>query len=473
MSGVMRAPWWLSVTAAFLWLVVPLARADAQKLAPAPVTRQIVPIPFNNDAPVALAVSLDQKEPRIGSMVSICFQASRVGYATLWNISTKGQVTRIFPNRFGQAGTAASVEAGRRYCAGVSGDPFRFRVDGPAGTEDLYLLWTARTDLQPGGADYADAAALVGDMRKLGGADANDWAASKLTYDIVPATGPVAPPLPPQEVSGNPSEPAGPPGVARPKVWVLAMGANVSGLTKSNQDAAYFTRAVSGLFSVQPENTRLINDGKSADFRNGMEWLKNNVQPRDYVFIYFSGHGGRFRSNSSEDGWDEFLVPYDFEDPHPDPKALLFSQLIATLINQLQSKNVVLVADACHSAGVFRSIEAAVLGARSKFYPLSPELSSEVTDIADPRTRAAGGRNRIKANGLLLAAAHRDQNALEGSHGSFFTLALVQEMLSKEGGTLADAFTRSIATTGRLTDNRQEPEAVGDMDVGRHIVFGR
>lgn len=462
----MRAPRWLSFAAAFVLVVASFARVNAQQ-----ATRQLVPVPFNENAPVALSVNLDQKEPRIGSTVSICFQASRQGYATLWNISTNNKVNRIFPNAYGQAGAAAAVEGGRRYCAGVSGDAFRFRVDGPPGTEDLYLLWTTRPELQPGAADYANAEALVGDMRRVGAANPNDWGASKVTYDIVPASGPVEPEVPAQPASGSPAEDGAQPGAAAPKVWIFAMGANVSGLTKSNQDAAYFTKAVTTLFGVPAENTRVVDNGKNLDFRNGMTWLRNAVQPRDFVFIYFSGHGGRFRSNSSDDGWDEFLVPYDFESPRPDPNTLLKSQTIAGLINQLPTKNVVFVADACHSAGVYRAIEAAVLGARSKFYRLPPEMSEQVEEVSQPRTRAAGGRNRIKANGVLLAAAHREQNALEGSQGSFFTLALVHEMLSKEGGTLADAFGRSIQTTERLTENRQEPEAVGDMDVARHVVF--
>ncbi|HYZ63521.1 MAG TPA: caspase family protein [Acetobacteraceae bacterium] len=465
----MRASRLLSFMAAFLGLVLCHAQAGAQP------TRQLVPVPFNSDTPVALAVSLDQKQPRIGSTVSICFEASRAGYATLWNIATNNTVTRVFPNRFGQPGAAAQVEAARRYCAGSSGDPFRFRVDGPAGTEDLYLLWTTRPELQPAGSDYADAAALVGDMRRLAGANANDWGSTKLTYDIIPATPPPPPPLPDQGVSGSPSDGSSQPGTPAPKVWVFAMGANVSGLTKSNQDAAYFTRALTGLFGLTPDKIRITENGKNEDFRSGMAWLRRVAQPRDFVFIYFSGHGGRFRSNSSDDGWDEYLVPYDFEAPHPDPKNLLFSQVIAALVNQLPTKNVVAVVDACHSAGVFRSIEAAVLGARSKFYQVPPEMSAQLEQIQDsqlPQTRAMSGRGRIKANGLLLAAAHRDQNALEGSRGSFFTLALVQEMLSKEGGTLADAFTRSIATTAKMTENRQEPEAVGDTTVARNVVFG-
>jgi hypothetical protein len=438
------------------------------------ITRQIVPVPYNDGAPVAVSVSMDQKEPRISSTVAICFQASRAGFATLWNISTRGEVSRIFPNSFLPGTGASHVDAGRRYCAGVSGDPFRFRVDGPPGTEDLYLLWTARPDLQPQAVSYADAAALVTGMQKLGGANTGDWATSKLTYDIVPATGPVPPPLPPQQVNGatTPAAPVAAPTAPRPKVFVLAMGANVEKLTKTNQDAGVFSQTVSALFNVEPDNTRLIANATHADFFHGMQWLADHAGPQDFIFIYFSGHGGRFQSKSSDDGWDEFLVPYDFNTPGADVKNLVFSQQFASWINELPSKNVVAVIDACHSAGVFRSIEADTLGARNKFmiFPAS-DNPALITAGMRPATRAAGGANRVKANGILLAASHRDQSALEGANGGFFTLALTQEMMSKSGGTLADVFARSVDDTLQMSHNRQAPEAVGDLDMARHIKF--
>jgi hypothetical protein len=66
---------------------------------PGPLTRQLTPVPFNENAPVALSVGLDPKQPRIGSTASICFEASRPGFATLWNISTSNKTARIFPNQ--------------------------------------------------------------------------------------------------------------------------------------------------------------------------------------------------------------------------------------------------------------------------------------------------------------------------------------------------------------------------------------
>lgn len=468
-----RSPRLRTLVSALLCIFVAAGNAVAQPAPDRPLTRRIVPVPFNDNTPVAVGVSLDQREPRIGSTVAICFQASRAGFATLWNISTGNEVTRIFPNPYQTSVAATRVDANRRNCAGVSGDPFRFRVDGPPGTEDLYLLWTARPDLQPSGSAYRDADALVSDMQRLGGANAADWATAKVTYDVVPATGPVPPALPPQEVTGSAAPPAQAVPAARPtKVFVLAMGANVGQLTKANQDASMFVDAIAGLFNAKPDDVHLVANATKADFRAGMQWLRGRAQPNDFIFIYFSGHGGRFRNPSSDDGWDEYLVPYDFE-TSSDPRNAVLSQELAAWINDIPSKNVIATVDACHSAGVFRSLEANTLGARSKFYALPPEASAALTEAAasPPVTRSAGGRNRVKANGILLAAAHRDQAALEGPRGSHFTLALVQELMSKKGGTLADVFARSAEVTQSVTDHRQTPEAVGDVNVARHVVM--
>ncbi len=485
----------------FGWVAfVAAALAGGSALAQKP-TRGLTPVPSNDASPAKLDVSVDPKELRIGSPASVCFQSSRSGFVSLWNISTDNKVSLIFPNQFANVGPSAMIQANQRYCAGASGDAFRFRVDGPAGTEDVYLLWTTRAELQPSGRNYADAPALVADLQRLGGAGSTEWDTKKVTYDIVPAAGAVAPPLPPQQVTGNvsapPPGPSGstgqtpplppangtasnaPSGAPDSQIWILSMGANVGKLTKANQDANQFTKATTELFNVPANHIRLLENGKKADFVRGMNWLTENAQPSDFVFIYFSGHGGRFKSETSDDGWDEFLVPYDFEAPEPDPKNLLFSQQFAFLINRLQTKHVVAVVDACNSAGVFRSLDAGVLGARSKFYALTDDLNAgairaaaeERAAEAPPRTRAAGGRNRIKANGLLLAAAHRDQSALESSIGGFFTVAIVEEMRSKAGGNLNDVFERTIARTEQLSKNRQQPEAVGDPEVGKTISF--
>lgn len=464
-------------------------------------TRQIVPVPFNDSPPAEVAVSLSPKELRIGAMAAICFSASRAGYVTLWNIATNATVTRVFPNSYSQADqqdrAAMKVEPTRAACVGAGGDSFRFRVDGPAGTEDLYLLWTARPELQPRGASFDDAASFVAALRRVGESGKTEWAVAKTTYDIVPPAGATPPPLPPrqgtsevetprpppsrpqQQAQQQPQQPQTQPGEAsQGRVLVLSMGANVDKLTKSNQDATMFARVIAETFNVAEADGKLIPNATKADFREGMEWLRGKARPQDMVFIYFSGHGAQVQdpTRTSSDGLDELLIPYDFETKHPGSlRDGVFSQEFARWVNALGTRNVIAVLDTCHSGGLYRSIEGDVLGARSKAYKLPGD--TDLTRPADlnpaPATRSAGGSGRVAANGTLMAAAKRDQSALEGPQGSFFTLALLRELRTSASGTFADTFERAAEATRSVTQGRQNPVSVGPMDTARLITFSR
>ena len=448
-------------------------------------TRVITPVPFNAGSPVTVSLSAGSGELRIGDMTTICFEASRAGFVTVWNIATTGAVARVYPNALqGSAASTMRVDGGRRACVGTDADPFRFRVDGPAGTEDLYLLWTARAELQPVRPGYATAGALAEDVtRVIGGAGAAEWANAKTTYDIVAASGPAAGPAPvmPAPVMPAPVTPApGPQASVVPsrlsrKVFVLALGANVGQLVKSNQDAALFARGVMERFNVPKEGVRLVANATKADFRAGMAWLRGAAQADDLVFIYFSGHGGRVRdpTRTSDDGYDEFLVPYDFETHRPASlRDAVFSQELAGWINALPTDNVITVADACHSAGVYRSIEGDVLGARSKLYVL-PDDADLTRAAPEGGTRAAGGTGRVRAKGLLLAAARRDQAALEMADGSVFTMALLAELRSARAGSLAEGFERAAERSRVRSRGRQSPTAVGPLDAARLLTFSQ
>ncbi|MGE0716155.1 MAG: DUF4384 domain-containing protein [Alphaproteobacteria bacterium] len=138
----------------FLGAVLAMLLAFSAMAADRPATRTLVPVPYNKTPNVEVMVSTDRSELRIGEVVTICFQASKVGYVTLWNVSAEGRVGRIFPNPFQPAeADAMRIEAKYRYCAGKEGDPFRFQVAGPTGLDDLYLLWTADPGIQPRPAD--------------------------------------------------------------------------------------------------------------------------------------------------------------------------------------------------------------------------------------------------------------------------------------------------------------------------------
>jgi hypothetical protein len=471
---------------AALWFAAALSCGLAQTSGG---TRKITPVPFNDGAAVEVSVSIDPGDLRIGSTTPICFQSQRPGYATLWNIATDGSVGRVFPNAYqrgSDGGPSMRVDGGKSVCAGTGGDAFRFRIDGPAGTEDLYLLWTVQPELQPQADGFTSADQFAAALKGVATARAQDWAVAKTTYDIVPAGGALPPSLPmaptpaspalpplPQAVAPAPDFASVPPAAAQsaPRVFVLAMGANVDKLTKPNQDATLFTQVIAARLPVADRDQRLLKNTTNADFRSGMDWLRDSASPRDFVFIYFSGHGARPKdpTGTSVDGFDQVLIPYDFETKLPGySKKAIWSQEFAAMINRIPTAHVIAVIDSCFSGGVFRSIEGGELGARNRFWKIPSDIQLEHEYAG---TRAIGGTGRIAAKGLLFAAASPDQSALENSRGGVFTMAFLRQIAAATDGNFADAFKRASDLTRTQTQNRQTPSTVGDMEQARLITF--
>jgi hypothetical protein len=73
------------------------------------------------------------------------------------------------------------------------------------------------------------------------------------------------------------------------------------------------------------ENIRILSeevvDGRQIqlptkiNMENSIRWLVEGINSNDSVFIHYSGHGSRIsdRSNDERDGFDEVLVPLDFQ----------------------------------------------------------------------------------------------------------------------------------------------------------------
>ncbi|QCG93085.1 DUF4384 domain-containing protein (plasmid) [Azospirillum sp. TSA2s] len=468
-----------------------------------PGTKSLVPMPYNANPEVALNIDVSRRQPKIGEMVELCFSASRTGYVTVWDVGTSGRVARIFPNQ--HAGTAASatqVNGGQRYCAGTDGDPFAFEVSGPTGQDELYIVWTATAELQPQRADFATAAELSAAFEDLKRKAPDSWATFKTAFEIVGPDGPVAPPLPPPQ-NGGASPPAPLPdaapapgqapapvppasqttAAAGAQVYILAMGSNVKPLTKSNQDAAMFVDGFRRLFSVPSSNIRVYNNVYRAQFKEGMEWLRERAGPKDFVVVYYSGHGAQIPDDDGDeaDGLDEVFVTYDVEGKaRPSADDLVRDDEYAAWVNGLQTNQVLSVIDACHSGGLTRGVGEVVMGANPKFYVV-PNLGPQAAPVAQGngavmpvamRSLApAVTRAKNTPKGTTLAAAREDQSALEAETGSLFTLALLETLSRERSGTMADMFALTSRMVEARTGSRQTPVMVGERTVAERITI--
>ncbi len=410
----------------------------------------MVLVPNNYNPDVNLRITANRTTVPIGEQVSFSVMAGRAGYITLWDVGTSGRVQRLYPR---ESGRNMHIDANRNYGYGGPDSSYVFRASGPAGFEDVYAVWSRSPDIQPLHFSYASARGFSRDLSVVENRPRTDWATAKVTFKI---TG-----------SGESSPPSTPlfkrsAIIAGGNVYLLAMGANVAGLSRTNADAAAFSTAMEQLFGTRIE-ARIYTNVTMDDFANGMRWLKGMAQPQDYVIVFYSGHGSFVRDNNGdeEDGFDEVFVPYDVELHGPSNQYVIRDDRFAGWINSLNTDNVLTVLDACHGGGLPKS----VLQARAKRYQ-GGELGLGALPVLKG-TEVNDATDRVK--GLVFAAAREDELAVEMSRGGVFVQALLEELVNPRRHTLMEVFEGARESVQTTTGNRQHPVALGDTRIAASI----
>eukprot|EP00008_Paramoeba_atlantica_P003972 CAMPEP_0201492246 /NCGR_PEP_ID=MMETSP0151_2-20130828/32376_1 /ASSEMBLY_ACC=CAM_ASM_000257 /TAXON_ID=200890 /ORGANISM="Paramoeba atlantica, Strain 621/1 / CCAP 1560/9" /LENGTH=526 /DNA_ID=CAMNT_0047878961 /DNA_START=59 /DNA_END=1639 /DNA_ORIENTATION=+ len=102
------------------------------------------------------------------------------------------------------------------------------------------------------------------------------------------------------------------------------------------------------------EFKELSDEGTKPTVKNiveGIMWLVNDAQPGDSLFMHYSGHGGRIPddSNDEHDGYDETMVPLDYQSKGQIRDDDLFKILIAPLPKECY---MTVIMDCCHSGSI-------------------------------------------------------------------------------------------------------------------------
>jgi hypothetical protein len=88
----------------------------------------------------AVQIGVDKQMYKVGELVVFTVQVSQDCYLTLYNTSSEGEVTQIFPNKFAQDNF---IRKGYQYRIPDYSDSFDFEVTGPAGIEKVRAIATA------------------------------------------------------------------------------------------------------------------------------------------------------------------------------------------------------------------------------------------------------------------------------------------------------------------------------------------
>jgi len=95
--------------------------------------------PGAQPVPFTIEVFVDKSVYRVGEYIVITVRASQDCYLSLYDISTLGEVSQLFPNRFASNN---QLQRGRAYRIPAEADAFNFKIFGPAGVERIRAVGT-------------------------------------------------------------------------------------------------------------------------------------------------------------------------------------------------------------------------------------------------------------------------------------------------------------------------------------------
>ena len=169
-------------------------------------------------------------------------------------------------------------------------------------------------------------------------------------------------------------------------------------------------------------------------------WLINGAGPEDRVLFYFSGHGSQIpdENDDEKDQFDEVLLLYDValkeQRRQPTLTGVLVDDDFSNMLARMQSRNVLVILDACHSGSATRSLRLnprsiSVNDAQVKFFSYSPYTEGAAAqggfDVLESETALESSDHYV-----AIAACRDDEKTIATAQGSIFTLGLRQAVRS-------------------------------------------
>lgn len=247
------------------------------------------------------------------------------------------------------------------------------------------------------------------------------------------------------------------------KNYALVIGTNyqgdspVSDLELCEDDARLIQIKLgqTGNFEKSDIVTLLGAEVTRSNLKGQIDSLAKKVKQGDQVFIFFAGHGAFFRDAKAKNGMRHYIVMT--QRPHVGDDEL------SEWLNQIRTKNALVVIDACFSGGMAKKGEN-VRGAENIPIPEGAD-SVVLQDIGDIYFK----------DKVVIGSADEDETAIEMgppvSHGVFtyhFARAMTEADLNKDGDVSAyEAFYRAkketVATAARVK-HKQTPQISGDAE---------
>lgn len=99
------------------------------------------PPPPTAPEPLMIEVQVDKPIYQVGEFIVLAVRANQDCYLALYDISTEGEITQIFPNKYAEDNL---IQGGPVYRIPNESDSFDYEVDGPPGIERVRAVCTQK-----------------------------------------------------------------------------------------------------------------------------------------------------------------------------------------------------------------------------------------------------------------------------------------------------------------------------------------
>jgi uncharacterized caspase-like protein len=234
-------------------------------------------------------------------------------------------------------------------------------------------------------------------------------------------------------------------------------GSDLANLRYADQDAkAFYEFLISPTGANFPKsNIRfLINEGATlASLKDALYVFLQNAIEEDLVIIYFAGHG----SPEPADNENLYLLAYDTDPRRLPSTAFPMWDIETALSRYIRAERVVLIADACHSAGIGSGF-----------------ATRAITVEGNPVNRyliqlAKSGRGRAIFTASEAGEQSQESKKWGGGHG-VFTYFLLEGLKGKADSnkdgivSLGESMDYTDEQVRRATQNKQHPDTSGNFD---------
>jgi hypothetical protein len=229
-------------------------------------------------------------------------------------------------------------------------------------------------------------------------------------------------------------------------------------------------------FGFNPQDILTLTDQQAT--RQGIltafeEHLIKQAKPGDVVVFHFSGHGSQVADpdRDTPDGLNSTFLPVDSVLPPGFPSKGgtvkdIMGHTLFLLMYALQTENVTVVLDSCHSGGGTRGnlrIRSRSGGNTLEPDPLELDYQKQwLTRLNLSPQEFMQRRRQGIARGVAIASAKRDQLAADAPFSDFyagaFTYLMTQYLWQEPGTAVVNSAIPTIArSTTRLSSSEQEP----------------